>query len=143
MFSLEELNQENHRITELSNVLRYLVKDRSMCDSSTCCDLFYRYLEELHSHIDGVEKQLYPPILTSGDQDSNIVVNNFMEGSQQIKRIIKQYKKHWCARDNTLKINNHASFVEETDDLFDLVLERLQHETEKLYPLVRHLKMAA
>ena len=143
MHTFQELNKENHRITELSNVLRYLVKDRTMCDSSTCCDLFHRYLDALQSHIDGVEKEMYPSVLTSGDQESNIIVNNFMEGSQQIKRIIKQYKNHWCARDNTLKINDHDLFVQETDSLFDLVLERLQDETEKLYPLVRRLKKVA
>ena len=140
MLSFEEQNKENHRITELSNVLRYLVKDRSMCDSGTCCDLFYRYLDELLNHIDGVEKKMYPPILTSGDQDHINMVNNFMEGSQQIKRIIKQYKRHWCApADKILKISDHVMFLKETDGLFDLVLERLQDETEKLYPVVRKL----
>ena len=143
MISYDQLNQENHRITELSNVLRYLVKDRSMCDSQTCCDLFHRYLTELLGHIDGVERALYPPLLTMGDQTAQNSVNNFMEGSQQIKRIIKQYKTNWCGPNQTLRVADHPAFLLETDSLFDVVLQRLQDETEKLYPLVKGLKQAA
>jgi hypothetical protein len=45
MITYEELNEQNHRITELSNVLHYLFKDRSMCDTGSCCELFYRYVD--------------------------------------------------------------------------------------------------
>ena len=143
MISYDQLNQENHRITELSNVLRYLVKERSMCDSQTCGDLFHRYLAELLSHIDGVERELYPPALTLGDQVAQNLVNNFMEGSQQIKRIIRQYKANWSGAKQTLRVADHQAFLDETDSLFDLVLQRLQDETEKLYPLVKNLQQAA
>jgi hypothetical protein len=40
MITFEELNTQNHEITELTNVLSYLLADRAMCDTDICCDLF-------------------------------------------------------------------------------------------------------
>lgn len=143
MTSFEESHSQNHRITELSNVLNYLVKDRSMCDTDTCRRLFRNYLSELTSHTDLIERQIYPIILKNGDSDADILVNNFINGSQEIKRIIKQYKRNWFSgKSKVLKIDDHSAFTDETDRLFDLVLDRLQDETEHLYPLARSLQQA-
>ncbi len=141
MISYDELNTQNHRITELSNVLGYLVQDRAMCDSATCCELFHRYLNEVTSHIDMVERKVYPLILTHGGEDTANSLNNFMNGSQEIKKIVKQYTRRWCkARNKYLRVGDHAGFIGETDDLFELVLDRLQDEMEKLYPMARAIE---
>jgi hypothetical protein len=34
-------------------------------------------------------------------------------------------------------IKDHQAFVNETEDMFRLVLNRIQDETEQLYPLIR------
>jgi hypothetical protein len=36
MITYDELNTQNDSITELSNVLLYLFKERSMCDTGAC-----------------------------------------------------------------------------------------------------------
>ena len=141
MISFDALHKQNHGITELSNVLHYLVKDRAMCDTNTCCELFHRYFDNLSNHIDKVERSIYPLILRNGGHDSANSVNNFMNGSQEIKRIIKQYTRRWCKKNTqSLHIENHQSFIDETNELFEVVLQRLQDEAEKLYPLARRLQ---
>lgn len=141
MISYDDLNKQIHQITELSNVLAYLVQDRAMCDTAICCNLFHRYVDDIRAHIDVVERSIYPLLLTSGSQKAINNVHNFMNGSQEVKRILKQYTRNWCKpRDATLKIGNHEAFIEETDKLFEVMLERLQDETEKLYPLARKLE---
>lgn len=141
MISYDTLHRQIHQITELSNVLAYLVQDRSMCDTAICCNLFHRYIDDIKAHIDVVERTIYPHILTAGNQAAINNVHNFMNGSQEVKRILKQYMRNWCkARDKTLKISNHEAFISETDKLFEVMLERLQDETEKLYPLARKLE---
>ena len=138
MTPFDALNQQNHRITELSNVLHYLVKDRSMCDTETCCSLFHRYLDELLSHIDTIERTIYPVILRKGENANS--VNNFMNGSQEIKRIVKQYARRWCKKNTSLlEVKDHDAFISETGQLFEVVLQRLQDEAEKLYPMARRL----
>lgn len=141
MITYDKLNKQNHRITELSNILCYLLKDRSICDTQSCCELFYNYVDLVNEHIEMVDKNMYSELLKSSDEKINNVAKNFMSGSVEIKKILREFSKKWCAVKNkdTLKIKNHDSFLNETNQLFDLVLQRIQNETEHLYPLVRSL----
>ena len=145
MVSYKELNEQNHRITELSNVMRYLLKDRSMCDTDTCCELFHRYLDLVQEHVDTVEKNMYSDLLRSSDERANNTVKNFMSGSVEVKKIINEFTKQWCPTksNGVLKIKDHGEFLEDTDRMFDLILQRILDETEHLYPLVRNIKSAA
>ena len=142
MITYEELNEQNHRITELSNVLSYLFKDRSMCDTGSCCDLFYHYVDLVKKHIDLVDKDMYSDMLASPDKKINNVARNFMSGSLEVKRILKDFSKHWCPTrsKSSLTIKDHEKFLKETDELFEIILQRILDETEHLYPLVRSLR---
>lgn len=142
MITYDNLNEQNHRITELSNVLHYLFKDRSMCDTGSCCDLFYRYVDLVKEHIETVDKEMYKDLLSSSDDKVNNVAKNFMSGSIEIKKILKEFMHRWCPtakKKDSLHIKEHAEFLKDTDQLFEIVLQRIQDETEHLYPLVRSL----
>ncbi len=141
MITYTELNEQNHRITELSNVLRYLLKDRSMCDTQSCCELFHNYVSLVQEHMDTVDKNMYRDLLASSDEKTNNIAKNFMSGSVEVKKILKSFTKHWCPvkNNNELKIKDHKQFLGSVDKLFDIVLQRIQDETENLYPLVRSI----
>jgi len=145
MITYEELHAQNHDITELSNVLLYLFRERAMCDTETCCELCNRYTEKVKHHIDVVDENLYRKLLTHDDHQIQAMARNFMSGSQEIKRIIADYIKCWCPKKNTdtLAIANHDQFIKDSEEMFGLVLDRIQNETEKLYPLVRELNSRA
>ena len=139
MTTYDELHKQNHDITELSNVLSRLVVSREICDTKICCELFYRYVEKVTEHLNLVDKS-YSILLSSADPKAGGVANQFMAGAQELKRIFSQYQRRWCAPKNkTLKIKDHDLFYAEVQDLFDMVLNRIQDETEKLYPLIREL----
>jgi hypothetical protein len=140
MITYTELNEQNHRITELSNVLRYLFKERSMCDTGSCCDLFYHYMDLVKQHIEVVDKDMYSDLLSSPDEKINNVAKNFMSGTVEIKKILKEFTKSWCQKNRAaLHVKDHAAFLKDTDKLFEIVLQRILDETENLYPLVRSL----
>jgi hemerythrin-like domain-containing protein len=141
MLTYAELNEQNHRITELSNVLSYLFQDRLICDTGSCCELFYRYVDLVKEHIEVVDRDMYKELLKSPDEKINNVARNFMSGSVEIKRILKAFTKRWCPtkKKDTLHISEHALFLQDTDELFEIVLQRILDETEHLYPLVRSL----
>ena len=141
MITYTELNEQNHRITELTNVLSYLFKDRSMCDTGSCCDLFYHYVNLVKEHIEMVDKDMYSDLLKSPDKKINNVARNFMSGSVEIKKILKNFTKRWCPtkKKDSLHIKEHALFMKDTEELFEIVLQRILDETEHLYPLVRSL----
>ena len=141
MISYEDLYTQNHKITELSNVLSVLLKDRSLCDSGTCTSLFYNYMELVEGHMKNVDSNLYVDLLRDKSTEANNIATNFMSGSQEIKRIMNSYARKWCdKRNHELSIGSkHDIFIKETDEMFEMVLNRIQDEMEHLYPMVRKI----
>lgn len=141
MINFEELNQENHDISEHSRVLSYLIENRLICDTDIFCRLFYDYIDKVCQHLSVRDQALYTPLLNSGEQRTTNMVTNFMNGSKEIKRLIDKYKRHWChASTKSLRIKDHEQFVTETNALFDMVLGRIQDEQEKMYPELRKIQ---
>jgi len=145
MISFKELNEQNQKITELSKVLNLLISDRSICDTDTTCDLFFEYINQVKEHLDVEERELYRELLTHSDMEVKNTATKFLSGSGEIKKVFKQYVKRWC-RNKQLRIKDHDRFISETHEMFEMVLDRIVHETEYFYPVVRSVygeKMAA
>lgn len=138
MITFDQLHEENHKITELSNVFLYLIKERAMCDTKIACDVFFDYVDKVNHHLELVDKHLYTKLLNSPDQAVRQKADRFMSGSHEIKRIFKDYCSKWARPSaHQLLIRNHKKFVQDTQDVMEIVLDRIQRETEHLYPLVR------
>jgi len=138
MITYESLNEQNHKITELTNILNRLLVDRFICDAQTTHELFFRYIELVRTHLKETENNIYSVLLSQGDQEARNAANSFMSGSKEIKRVYDKYLKRWCKpKTCELIIKDYDRFLEDTDELFEMVLDRIQAETEQLYPLVR------
>ena len=140
MISFEALHAQNHKITELSNVFRYLITDRSMCDTQVACDLFLKIAKIVKEHMEIVDRELCGPLVSHEEQSIKNTANRFLSGSIEIKRIFSAYLKDYCSeKHHSLRIKDHETFVKETNQMFDLILDRIQRETERLYPLIRKI----
>ena len=140
MITYQQLHEQIHQITEISNVFLYLIDNRKMCDTQITCDLFFDYVEKVKEHLDIEDKTLYTIILKGGDDKARKTAENFLSGSVEIKRIFQDYLKKWSRKDkHKLVIANYDEFTRETRDMFELVLNRFQDETEQLYPLARKI----
>jgi hypothetical protein len=141
MVSFENLHRQNHKITEVSNVFRYLIRDRSMCDTEIACDLFFDYAKRAREHMELVDKELCGRLISHDDQSVKNTADRFLSGSSEIKRIFADYLKQYCSeKRRALTIKDYDTFVDDTDQMFNLVLDRIQRETEHLYPLIRRLE---
>jgi len=138
MISYMELNEQNHRITELSNVLSYLINERSICDTEVSCELFFRYVNMVREHLEVEERELYQALLMHEDNDVRNTGKKFLSGSSEIKRVFGQYLKRWC-KGKELRIRDHAQFVADTGEIFRLVIRRIDDEVVNLYPTVREI----
>ena len=136
MVSFKELNDQNHKISELSKIILYMIQDRTICDTDVTCDLYFDLTDRIKKHMDVEERELYKSMLTHSDRSIKQTAENFLSGSAEIKRVFKQYMKRWC-HNKTLRIKNHDRFVQETEELFDLIQIRMINEVEKFYPVVR------
>jgi hypothetical protein len=142
MITFEELNRQNDKITQLSNILARLIQDRSTCDNPVVSELFFRYRDEVKQHLDLEDKHIYADLLGSDDHEVNKTVKLFMSGSAEIKKIFDRYLRSWCKK-GQMNISDHEKFVSETNEMFSLVLKRVQDEVEHLYPIIRKVESSA
>lgn len=141
MVAFAQLHAQNHKITELSNVFLYLVRERSMCDTDVACDVFFDLTNRIKEHMELVDRELCSQLISHQDQTVKNTANRFLSGSSEIKRIFNSYVKQWCShKRHSLTISDHSSFVQDTEQMFALVMDRIQRETEYLYPLIRKLE---
>ena len=136
MISFNELNEQNHKIAELSKVILYMIQDRSICDTDIACDMFFNYVTEVKDHLDREERELYKNLLTHSDIEVKNTATKYLSGSADLKRVFKGYLKKW-SRNKELRIKDHEQFVKDTRDMFEMVQDRAIDETENFYPLVR------
>lgn len=143
MTDYDKLHEENHKITELANILGKLLSDRALCDSEITRELFFRYLDKVKTHLLQTDSALYAKLLANGDQQAKNLVDRFMGGSHEINRLFLRYTKRWCKMHNkTLLLKDYDEFMRETHEIFQMVLDRIQDETEHLYPAVRQADSA-
>ena len=135
MAQVNKLHTGVHNITELSNAITLLISDRQLCDSGVTCELFYRYIDSVNHHLNHTESGMFAKLLVDSDEQESKILDHFMDGSHEIKQIFSAYTKKWC-KNNQLRIKDYESFVQESSEMFNLVLRRLQDETENLYPIV-------
>lgn len=141
MVAFAQLHAQNHKITELSNVFLYLVRDRSMCDTDVTCDVFFDLTNRVKEHMELVDRDICSQLISHPDQKVKNTANRFLSGSTEIKRIFNAYVKQWCSQKRrSLTIDDHPSFLQDTEQMFALVMDRIQRETEHLYPLIRKLE---
>ena len=139
--TFSQLHAQNHKITELSNVFLYLIQSREICDTETACDVFFEYTSKVKEHIELVDRDLCGKLISYPDQSVKNTADRFLSGSTEIKRIFNKYLKDWCSEPHhRLTIHDHQAFITETEQMFGLVLDRIQRETEHLYPLIRKLE---
>lgn len=140
MVSYNQLHSEIHNITELSNALDYLITDRSMCDNPVTNNVFFSFMDKAKKHLEAEDKEIYAPLLSKGDQAAQNIANKFLDGSNELKRLLDRHLRSWTNnKRSSLMIADHDSFVSDTRALTNLMLERIQDETEHLYPLIRNV----
>ncbi len=135
MVSFNRFYEQQHEIAEITQVLAMLITERPLCDNSITGNLFEQYTRKVAEHLDLEGKLLYSKLLTSGDRSRQNTATSFLEGSREIKRIFQHFTHRWCR--HGLRIDDHACFVAETTEMFELVRQRIEDATEKLYPAVR------
>jgi len=140
MIDLSELHAQNHRLTEITNVLLYLARDRAVCDTDTARVLFLDYVSESRQHLEQVDRLVKRRMLAAADPFVQNLARKLTADSSFLRHAIQEYREHWSdERERPLHIKDHGEFVDDTRDLFELFLERIQRETELLFPLLRRL----
>lgn len=135
MIRIKQLNEQNFKIKELSSVLQYLIKNKEMCNAETTCDLFMDYAEQVTDHLYLEEREVYRYLLNNEDVNVRNKTKDFFSGSIEIKKVFNEYLGRWC-RNKKLRVIKHHEFIKDSEEIFNLVLNRVDAETQILYPMV-------
>ena len=88
--------------------------------------------------LDLVDRQMASRLLTDKDPRAQTLARQFVAESSFLKKLIGEYAKRWTRKAKpVLFIKDHGSFVRDSSEIIELVLNRIQRETEHLYPLWR------
>jgi hypothetical protein len=140
MIDLMPLHQQIHKITETSNVFLYLAKNRSLCDTETACELFFNYVEQVREHLTQVDYLVKKHLLNNSRPWAKNLAYKLIADSSLLQRNFTTYLARWTgSRRAEIRIADHTDFVHDSEELFTLILDRAQRETEYLFPLLRQI----
>jgi len=133
MSLVEELNNENNEIKELSLLLSELISNQSLRTNSVFCELLQRFQDKLDNHLKHEARSIYPELLNHDDKNIKKVANAFLSNTRELERIKSKYVKRWCHSNN---IDNQEEFENETKEMFKLINERIQMEESHLFSIL-------
>ncbi len=138
MILYDQIKQQHKEIKELTFILKLLIEDQSFAQMETTCNLFFSYSNKVDNYFKTIETSVYKHMLVHSDQNVKKTAYRFMAGSCGIKRIFNQYKRTWC-HNKKLRVKNYARFVQESEDIFKLIMQRINDEAIHLYPVIKEI----
>jgi len=135
MINIEDLKQENQKITNLTNVLYKLIEDEQMRENPVFCELMDQFSKSVEDHLIHEDRTVYSDLLTSEDPQIGQLADQFITNTHELRRLMKDYTKRWCHSDN----KDHSTFVEKTREIFSLVDRRINLEDNKLFPSIANI----
>lgn len=130
-----ELQTENQEISHTIEVLTYLISHNELRDNPVFCNLLKQFSDTVNDHLNHESRTAYRELLPQNDNGAHEVATQFVNNTNQLKKIMKDYAKHWCKAPHDF--NSNEAFIDETKSIFHLVTERIHLEQEKLFPFIQ------
>jgi hypothetical protein len=130
-----ELKAENQEISDTIEVLTYLISHNELRSNPVFCKLLKNFSDTVNEHLAHESRTAYRELLPQNDNGAHEVATQFLNNTNQLNKIMKDYAKHWCKAPHDF--NSNEAFIDETKSIFHLVTERVNLEQEKLFPYIQ------
>ncbi len=134
MYSLNELKKQNQEINDLIDVLKVLIKEKSLTDNPVVCDMVSRFNEKVWMHLVFEEKSIYAELAKHHNPDISKIAHDFHDSAKEVKKDFSNYMRLWCLVSGSER--HHQAFYEQSSDILEKVKQRVIFETEKVFPLI-------
>lgn len=141
MVVIDELEKENKEIVDLAMVLSTLVDHAELRSNPVFCEMLQRFMDRIHAHLSHEARSVYSDLLSDREKGSNDVASRFISNAHALNKIINGYTKRWCSAIPTSE--HHQEFVDETQEVFSLLNERIHLESKHLFPMLQHAERPA
>lgn len=134
MYSLDELKEQNHEISQLCDVLSVLMKQQSLHDNPFVCELMTRFKEKVWVHLVFEDNTIYAALLHTGDEKVSNIAKTFHDSAKEIKHRFSGFVRHWCSMPASGP--EHEMLSKESSEIFSLIRNRISYENENIFPLI-------
>ncbi len=134
MFTLDDLKKQNQEISELCEVLSVLVAHKSLHTNPYVCELMSRFKEKVWIHLVFEDNTIYSGLSEHSDAAIREVARNFHDSGREIKKRFSTYLRHWCKP--VTEAIDHDALLEESEEIFRLIKQRIKYENEQIFPLI-------
>ncbi|MEN8214713.1 MAG: hemerythrin domain-containing protein [Pseudomonadota bacterium] len=139
MYTVEELQQQNQDIADLSQVLQVLVENPQVRGNPYACDLLSKFFDKVWMHLVFEDKSLYSDLLLHHDSEVVKIATVFHDSAKALKKRFRKHVKQWCHVE-PLKAGETDAFQEEMLSVISDVMRRVKSENDEIIPLVKRLQ---
>lgn len=134
MYTLNELKEQNQEISQLCEVLSVLMQHNSLHDNPFVCELMKRFKEKVWVHLVFEDNTIYAALVHNEDKKVSDTAKNFHDSAKEIKHRFSGFVRHWCTMPGSE--SEHEMLTKESNEIFELVRNRISYENEQIFPLV-------
>lgn len=135
MYTLAELKKQNQEISDLANVLEALITNKQLINNPFVCELVSRFNEKVWMHLVFEDNSLYCELASHQNSDISKLAEDFHTTTKTIRKEFSDYIKLWCKASGT--DHYQQAFCQQTPEIINKVRQRIQFETEKIFPLIQ------
>ncbi|KAA6186245.1 hemerythrin domain-containing protein [Thiohalocapsa marina] len=94
--------------------------------------------QKVKQHLAEEDRRLYPNLLIHEDPKVKSIAWGFISGEKPLRRTFDEYYKRWLKH---CDFNFTPEFLQETDELFDMLVCRIEREEQVLLPKLVEIGM--
>lgn len=132
MMAREELERENQEIIHLGAILSVLIDKVEFRSNPVFCDMLHGFMDKINQHLSHEARSVYSDLLSDSNKETNHAASQFISNAHELEKILSGYTKRWCVP--IPSTSEHTEFVEETQEIFRLLNERIDMENNHLFP---------
>ena len=134
MNTLDKCKEEHREITSTISDLRAMltpeqlrIKPNAKASHQLLCDLFDKIIGHLHVE----DEDVYPDLLVHEDPKIKSMAWGFLSGERSLRSMVGNYHRKWL-KDCDFEFG--TGFLEDTNEILDLVVDRIDREEKVLFP---------
>lgn len=93
----------------------------------------------IQTHLQYEDEYLYPFLMEHDDEEVREIAELYMREMSHVKKHFDSFKQKYIADAKAIK-NNPGIFIEDTNRIIEEILERIQLEETRLFPLLIDVK---
>jgi hemerythrin-like domain-containing protein len=143
MQTLESYRANHAQLREMIEELRSVMTIDNLKirpNAKTAYQMVCGLAEKVRDHLAEEDKGLYPSLLIHQDPTVKSIAWGFISGEKPLRKTFDDYHKKWL---KNCDFNFTEEFVAETNEMFAMLLSRIEREENVLFPKLQEIGVLA